>query len=232
MTFPAPFQNYWLGDAYDEMFTRDGEPRPQFQALFDRLRELPLSELRRRKHTADQTFLNQGITFTVYRDGTNIDRPWPYDIIPRTISGRDWDRVEAGLVQRLTALNLFIDDIYNRRRIVADGVVPDWLVDSGKCFRGPCAGLAPPRGVWCHITGTDLVRGGDGVIRSYEVHEPCTVTLLTERRSRGPAGASGGHAGATGRNLLNGAPIPAKCRLELKPGDVVTIETPGGGGWG
>ncbi len=80
--------------------------------------------------------------------------------------------------------------------------------------------------------GAGKHRGGDGVIRSYEVQEPCTVTLLTERRSRGPTGASGGHAGATGRNLLNGAPIPAKCRLELKPGDVVTIETPGGGGWG
>ena len=80
--------------------------------------------------------------------------------------------------------------------------------------------------------GAGQHRGGDGVVRSYEVHEPCTVTLLTERRSRGPKGASGGKDGATGRNLLNGTAIPAKCRMELKVGDVVTLETPGGGGWG
>ena len=105
-----------------------------------------------------------GITFAVYGHEAGTEKIWPFDIIPRVIDAAEWRRIERGLVQRIHALNRFIDDLYNERHILRDGVVPEWLIDSAKSWRGPCAGLKPPRGVWCHITGTDLVRGGDGVM--------------------------------------------------------------------
>jgi uncharacterized circularly permuted ATP-grasp superfamily protein len=141
MTFPAPFQNYWLGDAYDEMFSRAGEPRPHFQALFDRLRELPLSELRRRKHTAGQTFLNQGITFTLSGRDDGMERIIPHDLLPRIITGDEWALIETGLTQRIQALNEFLRDIHTDGHILNDKIVPRDIIFSCRPFRREMRGV-------------------------------------------------------------------------------------------
>ncbi|MFZ4637013.1 MAG: circularly permuted type 2 ATP-grasp protein, partial [Pirellulales bacterium] len=157
-------QAYQTEGFYDELFDESLRPRPGAEQLAGRLASAFDGELFERQRAADKTLLTMGITFNVYGHEAGTEKIWPFDIVPRVIDGAEWSVIDRGLKQRIRALNLFIDDVYNQRRIVADGVVPDWLVDSGTCFRGPCAGLKPPRGVWCHITGTDLVRGGDGVM--------------------------------------------------------------------
>jgi len=177
-------QAYQTDGFWDELLDPDLRPRPGTEQIVRRLAGFSHGELAERQKAADKTLLTMGITFNVYGHEAGTEKVWPFDIVPRVIESSEWNVVERGLKQRIHALNLFIDDIYNQRRIVTDGVVPDWLVDSGKCFRGPCAGLKPPRGVWCHITGTDLVRGGDGVIYVLEdnLRTPSGVSYVLENR--------------------------------------------------
>src|SRR5262245_32409055 len=127
---PPPFKNYELDAAYDEMFDYRGEPRPHYAELYNRLLELPADELRRRKQTADLSFLHQGITFTVYGREEGTERIFPNDLLPRIITGPEWAVIERGLTQRITALNLFLRDIYHEGRILSDGVVPREVVYS------------------------------------------------------------------------------------------------------
>lgn len=143
-----------------------------------------MEEIRARQRAAELAVKTMGITFTVYHEGTNIDRAWPYDIIPRTIAGRDWDRVEAGLVQRLTALNLFIDDLYNRQHILRDGVVPRELILQSSNFRSACVGMRPRHGVWAHICGSDLIRDSEGTFYVLEdnLRVPSGVSYMLENR--------------------------------------------------
>ena len=108
---PAPFQNYGLGEAYDEMFDAAGEPRLHYRELYSSLLELPADELRRRKQASDLTFLHQGITFTVYGREEGTERIFPHDLLPRIITQLEWATIERGLIQRITALNLFLKDI-------------------------------------------------------------------------------------------------------------------------
>jgi uncharacterized circularly permuted ATP-grasp superfamily protein len=125
-----------------------------------------------------------GITFTVYSDGQNIDRAWPFDIIPRVVDGREWDRISLGLQQRLVALNRFIDDIYNDQNIVADGIFPADLLEASVNYRPQCRGIHPKFGVWAHISGTDLVRDDDGVMYVLEdnLRVPSGVSYVLENR--------------------------------------------------
>ena len=169
---------------FDELFDPELRPRPGAERLVRRLESFSHGELAERQRAADKALLTMGITFNVYGHEAGTEKIWPFDIVPRVIEAAEWATIERGLKQRIQALNLFIDDVYNDRRIVADRVVPDWLVDSGTCFRGPCAGLKPPRGVWCHITGTDLVRGGDGVMYVLEdnLRTPSGVSYVLENR--------------------------------------------------
>jgi uncharacterized circularly permuted ATP-grasp superfamily protein len=177
-------QAYQTEGFHDELFDESLGPRPGAELLVSRLAASSDGELSERQRAADKMLLTMGITFNVYGHEAGTEKIWPFDIVPRVIDAGEWSTIERGLKQRIHALNLFIDDVYNQRRIVADGVVPDWLVDSGKCFRGPCAGLKPPRGVWCHITGTDLVRGGDGVMYVLEdnLRTPSGVSYVLENR--------------------------------------------------
>jgi uncharacterized circularly permuted ATP-grasp superfamily protein len=123
-----------------------------------------------------------GITFTVYSDGQNIDRAWPFDIIPRVIPGPEWDRTTAGLAQRLRALNMFIDDLDNDQCVIADGVFPAELLDASVNYRQQCRGVRPKHGVWAHISGTDLVRSDDGVMYVLEdnLRVPSGVSYVLE----------------------------------------------------
>ena len=167
------FENYETESFYDEMFLPDGSPRPEARQLVERIEGLPDGELVRRHQTAERSLLHTGITFTVYGDEAGTERIFPFDIVPRIVSRETWDPIERGLKQRVEALNLFIDDVYHDRRIVRDGLVPADVVESSQGYRTECIGIDPPRGVWCHITGTDLVRDGDGTIYVLEDNLRC-----------------------------------------------------------
>jgi uncharacterized circularly permuted ATP-grasp superfamily protein len=169
----------------DELIDRDGKPRPVAAALMAMLDRLGPEELSALQRVAEVEILTMGITFTVYSDGANLDRAWPFDLIPRVISGDEWSRVERGLVQRLIALNRFIDDVYNEQRVIADGVFPAELLDGSANYREQCRGVHPAFGVWAHVSGSDLVRDDDGVMYVLEdnLRVPSGVSYLLENRA-------------------------------------------------
>lgn len=178
------FDSYDPGSFYDEMFEARGRPRQGSQPLVDRIDSLGNGELIARQKAAEQAFFGTGVTFTVYGEKSGTERIFPFDIIPRIVEAHDWQRLEAGLKQRVTALNLFINDVYNDQKILKDGVVPSDLVLGAKSFREPCVGLKPPRGVWCHITGTDLVRDWNGqhFVLEDNLRCPSGVSYVLENR--------------------------------------------------
>ena len=181
----AALKNYLLDHAYDEMFAGPGELHPHYEPLLEHFSSLPTDELRRRKQAADLSFLNQGITFTVYGRDEGTERIFPYDPIPRIVTASEWATVERGLTQRITALNLFLKDIYNEGRILKDGVVPREIVYSCKHFRRQMVGLQVPRNVYVAICGTDLIRMEDGefVVLEDNLRVPSGVSyMLTNRR--------------------------------------------------
>jgi uncharacterized circularly permuted ATP-grasp superfamily protein len=159
---PSSFVHYRLETAYDEMFEAPGVPRPHYEALYRTILGLPPEELRRSQQAADLSFLHEGITFTVYGTKEGTERIFPNDLIPRIIPGAEWDQIEKGLTQRITALNLFLKDIYHDEKILNDGVVPRELVYSCHHFRREMRGLNVPRDTYVSICGTDLIRLPDG----------------------------------------------------------------------
>ncbi len=169
---------------WDELRHHDGTARSAGRTLAAHLERVTPSELLDRQNQVDVEILANGITFTVYSDGLGIDRAWPFDIIPRVIDGQEWDHVSVGLTQRLTALNRFIDDLYNDQNVIADGVFPTELLDGSVNLRKECMGIRPKFGVWAHIRGTDLVRDVDGEFRVLEdnLRVPSGVSYLLENR--------------------------------------------------
>jgi uncharacterized circularly permuted ATP-grasp superfamily protein len=159
---PPPFANYYLDAAFDEMFDAEGRPRLAYQELYHRLLEMPTESLQQRQQAANTAFLNQGITFTVYGNDEGTERIWPYDLLPRIILAKEWATIERGLTQRITALNLFLKDIYHDGRILADGVVPRSLIYSCRHYRREMRGIHVPHDTYVAIVGTDLVRVPDG----------------------------------------------------------------------
>ncbi len=173
------------GETWDELLDGDGNPRPGSTALVDLLEGLGLSEIQERQDLAEIDILSSGITFAVYGDGRGVDRAWPFDVIPRVIAASEWRRVERGLKQRLRALNMFIDDLYNDQQVIADGVFPAELLEDSVNFRPECRGIRPPHGVWAHISGSDLVRDSDGEIYVLEdnLRVPSGVSYMLENRA-------------------------------------------------
>jgi uncharacterized circularly permuted ATP-grasp superfamily protein len=161
-TAASLFARYDLDSSFDEMFSAGHKPRDAYRLLFDRLLELPATEWRHRQQAADRAFLNQGVTFTVYGNDEGTERIFPYDILPRIITGAEWSVVERGLAQRLLALNLFLKDIYHEGRILAEGVVPRELVYSCPHYRREMCGVRVRRDTYVSVAGTDLVRVEDG----------------------------------------------------------------------
>ncbi len=178
------FSSYRSHGFYDELIDAQGLPRPWAATLVDHLSSLDAAELNRHRAAVDAAIITMGITFTVYSDGANIDRAWPLDIIPRVMPREEWRRIEAGLKQRLTALNLFIDDLYNRQAIIKDGIIPAEIIASSRNFRPQCVGQTPRFGVWAHICGTDLVRDRDGTVYVLEdnLRVPSGVSYMLENR--------------------------------------------------
>ncbi len=167
------FHGYETEDFYDELFAPNGHPRTGADVLVNRINSLPPGELRRRQLAIERALLRMGITFTVYGDEHGTEKIFPFDLIPRIVQAFEWRHIEAGLKQRIMALNLFIDDIYHEQTIVREGILPRPLLEKAKSFRPQCVGLKPPKGIWCHITGTDLVRHSDGAIYVLEDNLRC-----------------------------------------------------------
>ena len=179
------FTHYDTGEFFDEMFGESRRPRAAARALSELIDALPEGELLRRQRAAECALLNMGITFNVYGDSAGTERIFPFDLVPRIVSATEWATIERGLKQRIHALNLFIDDVYHDRKIIKDGVIPADIIDSAKAYRAPCTGMTPPRGIWCHITGTDLVRNSDGQIHVLEDNLRCPsgVSYVLENRN-------------------------------------------------
>jgi uncharacterized circularly permuted ATP-grasp superfamily protein len=179
------FSQYGLDHCYDEMFDASGVPRAPYEALYRRLLELSSGDLRQRQQNADSAFLHQGVTFTVYGDDQGTERIFPYDLLPRVITAREWETIERGLIQRLTALNLFLKDIYQEGRILKEGVVPRSLVYSAQHYRREMLGVRPRKDIYVSVAGSDLVRLPDGQFAVLEdnLRVPSGVSyMLTNRQ--------------------------------------------------
>jgi uncharacterized circularly permuted ATP-grasp superfamily protein len=152
--------------------------------LVKKIESLSPGELANRQQAADRALVQAGITFNVYGESAGVEKTLPFDLVPRMVTAAEWENIEKGLKQRIRALNLFIDDIYNDRRIIKDRAVPPEIIISSKGIRAQCVGLHPPRGIWCHITGTDLVRHSDGRLYVLEDNLRCPsgVSYVLENR--------------------------------------------------
>lgn len=177
----APYRS---DDGFDEMFAADGNPRATGARFVERLASLSEGTLQQRQKEAELSLQNMGITFNVYGHEAGMEKVWPFDLLPRIIDATEWSTVESGLRQRIHALNLFIDDVYNEQRIFKDGAIPRDLIESSKTLRSQCMGYRPPGSVWCHITGVDLIRDRDGKIYVLEDNLRCPsgVSYVLENR--------------------------------------------------
>ena len=178
------FDHYEAGPFFDEMFGADGRVRPHYELLHRRFCEMRPAELDRKRVLAEKSYLNQGITFTVYSGDEGTERIMPFDLIPRIIPAEEWAVIERGLVQRINALNLFLHDIYHDQRIVKEGIIPAEIIRSAKHFRPELVGLDVPHNIYIHICGTDLIRGADGRYMVLEDNGRCPsgVSYLLENR--------------------------------------------------
>jgi len=178
------FSEYQVGDFFDEMFAEPGVVRPHYSKLFARFKEMEREEFERKRALAASTFLTQGVTFTVYNDDQGTERIFPFDLLPRIIPAEEWDLVERGLVQRITALNLFLHDIYHEQNILRDGVIPKQIVWEAAHFRPEFMNFDVPRNIYIHICGTDLIRDQDGTYLVLEDNARCPsgVSYVIENR--------------------------------------------------
>jgi uncharacterized circularly permuted ATP-grasp superfamily protein len=178
------FEQYDNEGFYDEMFTPSGDIRPGYQHFKDRVEQLTKVEFQRRQISAERALMAMGITFNVYSENEGTERIMPVDIIPRIVHAQEWEKMEKGLIQRITALNLFLTDIYSDQKIIKDGIIPREVIYSSKNFLEPCMGIKPPKNIWIHITGTDLIRGNDGeyMILEDNLRCPSGVSYMMENR--------------------------------------------------
>ena len=180
----AVLSDYELGVAYDEMLSADARPRPHYAALHGRLARTAPEDFRRCKAMTDLSMREDGVGFTVYREEEGIERVWPMDPIPRIIPAAEWRRIEEGLIQRITALNLFLWDVYHEQHILRDGVVPPRLVLQGGFFRREFVGVDVPRRIYVHVCGTDLIRSpsGEYLVLEDNARTPSGVSYMLQNR--------------------------------------------------
>ncbi|MEO7555947.1 MAG: circularly permuted type 2 ATP-grasp protein [Acidimicrobiales bacterium] len=180
------FDGYDHGGFFDEVFDGTGDVRLHYHALMQRLAELSPDDLRRRERLRDEAFRTAGITFTVYGDEGGIERTFPMDLLPRIIPADEWAMIDAGLSQRVTVLNRFLDDLYvGERAVLHDGIVPRWLITSSSGFRREAAGVPVPNGARCLVAGIDLVRDAGGTYRVLEdnLRNPSGISYVLENRA-------------------------------------------------
>jgi uncharacterized circularly permuted ATP-grasp superfamily protein len=178
------FNDYETTGFYDEMFDKQLNVRPQYKLFKDRLENVGTKKLQYLQHSTDRAQLSLGMTFNVYSDNQGIERILPLDVVPRIISGPDWDVLEQGLKQRIVALNMFIDDLYHEQRVLKDKIIPKELVLSSETYQKQCIGLDPPEKVWAHISGSDIIRDADGQFYVLEDNLRCPsgVSYMLENR--------------------------------------------------
>ncbi len=178
------FNEYNTESFYDELIEASGIPRSGARLLIERIESLPEGDVLSRQHAAEAAMYNMGITFTVYGSDEGTEKIFPFDIIPRIVEARDWVYIDRGLKQRIHALNLFLDDIYHEQKILKDRIIPAEMILSASSFRPQCVGLDVPRGIWCHITGSDLVRDRDGqhYVLEDNLRCPSGVSYMLENR--------------------------------------------------
>ncbi|MEW6765144.1 MAG: circularly permuted type 2 ATP-grasp protein [Pseudomonadota bacterium] len=178
-------EHYPKTSFYDELIDADGRPRPSARALCAHLEAQSEEDMRARREAVDAAIMSMGITFTVYSDAGNIDRAWPFDLIPRIMPEGEWRCIDAGLKQRLKALNMFIEDIYNGQEIIRAGVFPEDVLAGSGNYRAACEGMKLRFGAWAHICGSDLVRDGDGTMYVLEdnLRVPSGVSYMLENRA-------------------------------------------------
>ena len=178
------FEEYQAEGFFDEVFNEEGEVRSNYSLFKQKLEKIGWKKLKALQHSSDRVQLSMGMTFNVYNDNQGIERILHLDIIPRIIPGNEWKVLEKGLLQRIHAINLFIQDVYNDQKIFKDKIIPLELVKSCSAYLKQCEGYTPPRNIWCHITGTDLIRGDDGQFHVLEDNLRCPsgVSYLLENR--------------------------------------------------
>ena len=181
---PPVLSGYASQGFFDEMFQPDGNLRPHYRKFVTRYGSIPREEMDSKRRAVDALFLRQGITFNVYGDSQGTERIFPFDLMPRVIPATEWEKLEAGLVQRITALNLFLHDIYHEQRILKDGIIPSYYVLSAKHFRREFVNFRVPGDIYIHICGTDLIRGADGGYMVLEDNARCPsgVSYMLENR--------------------------------------------------
>ncbi|MCH7409408.1 circularly permuted type 2 ATP-grasp protein [Belliella sp. DSM 111904] len=177
-------QSYEFSANFDEMFDTGGKCRGHYQELLSLIKKTSSKKLGQLQFSANKTQVAMGMTFNVYHDSQGTEKILHLDIVPRVIPNAEWSMLAAGLKQRIKALNLFLQDIYNDRQILKDGIVPEELILNSKDYLEPCIGLTPPKGIWCHITGTDLVRdkSGEYYILEDNLRCPSGVSYMLESR--------------------------------------------------
>lgn len=170
---------------YDELFLNTDSPRDFALEFIQKIQEHSSGDILKHQTDAELALRQMGITFTVYGQKDGVERIMPFDMIPRIVRASEWEYIERGLKQRIHALNLFIDDVYNKQRILKENVIPSDLIFGCKAYRRECTGLKPPRGIWCHVTGSDIVRNSDGQFYVLEDNLRCpsgVSYLLMNRR--------------------------------------------------
>ncbi len=179
-----PFDLYDPEEFYDELFIAKGKPRSHSASLIEHMIELGIEQLEQQRLTAEIALFKLGVTFNVYNDDRGVEKIFPFDIIPRLIPNSEWENLEQGLKQRIKALNLFLDDIYSTQKIIKDGKIPAEVIYTASGFLKPCLETKPPVGIWCHITGTDLVRDKDGewYVLEDNLRSPSGVSYVLENR--------------------------------------------------
>ena len=181
----AVLSDYQTEGFFDELVDEGGLARPDAAELIRLINSMPPGELSRRQRAIEKSLYKMGITFTVYGDSAGTEKIMPIDVIPRVVSSVLWHHIEAGLKQRISALNRFLADIYSEQRIVKEGIIPRELIESASTYLPQCQGLKPFHDVWCHVTGTDLVRDDSGAVYVLEDNLRCPsgVSYVLQNRS-------------------------------------------------
>ena len=178
------FSGYQCDDFFDEMFERPGNIAPHYEKFARSFGRLTPEEFNAKRHSVDLALLRQGVTFNVYGDARGAERIFPFDLMPRIIPASEWEYLERGLIQRITALNLFLHDIYHEQKIVKDGIIPAHYILSGKHFRREFVNFAVPKDIYIHVCGTDLIRDDKGQYLVLEDNGRCPsgVSYVLENR--------------------------------------------------
>ncbi len=177
-------QKYQLNGGFDEMADAQNGVRPHYQKFHQLFTELTEPEFQAKREAIDSAFLRQGVTFNVYGDAAGAEKIFPFDLLPRIIPAKEWEHLERGLTQRITALNLFLHDIYHEQKILKDGVIPEFYILSARHFRREFVNFNVPKDIYIHICGTDLIRDKDGNYLVLEDNGRCPsgVSYVLENR--------------------------------------------------